>query len=213
MNQTFFNDSSDSTTETEWMSIGDLMAGLLLIFALLITATLYELSKVEENLRNRRVIVIQVLQEQFNAHGIAAQVNSETGDVNLLDEVLFETGRAELTNQGNLFLENFVPVYGRAIFKDPTISEEVTRVIIEGHTSSEGSSSYNMALSLKRANSVFNFIDTYNFTEKQQLLNKLQVSGRGRLDADSTKSLASDRKVVFRMQFKSDEASFRFMNN
>jgi len=192
---------------TDWLSISDLMSGLLLIFALLVVVTLHQLKKTQEEMQNKRVVVIQAMQDQFNANGINAEVNPETGDITLLDSVLFDFNEKELKPGGSEFLSKFIPIYSNVIFSEPKISEEVTRVIIEGHTSSDGSVAYNMKLSLGRANSVYQFINTMVLPKhKQDFLAKIQVAGRGSMDADALMANEEDRKVIFRMQFKSDDS-------
>lgn len=200
--------SIDGESETtDWLSISDLMSGLLLIFALLVVVTLYQLKKTQEEMQNKRVVVIQAMQDQFNANGINAEVNPETGDITLLDSVLFDFNERELKPGGSEFLAKFIPIYSNVIFSEPKISEEITRVIIEGHTSSDGSVAYNMQLSLGRANSVYQFINTMVLPKhKQDFLEKIQVAGRGSMDADALMTNDADRKVIFRMQFKSDDS-------
>lgn len=205
------HDSSDDNDGNEWLSVSDLMAGLLMVFALLVVATLVQLKQAQEENKNKRIVIIQALQQQFNKQGINAQVNPETGDITLLDSVLFDVDQSELTEKGIDFLNRFVPVYGRTLFTDPKISDEITRIIIEGHTSSDGTTEHNMSLSLKRANSVFEFINQLPFDQRTKLVNKIQVSGRGFLDADPKVSRPEDRKVIFRMQFKSEEAFGRVL--
>lgn len=197
----------DQTGDTEWLSISDLMSGLLLIFALLVVVTLLQLKTTQEESQNKRIVVIQALQKQFNASGISAEINEETGDITLLDSVLFGFNEKELKPEGKLFLGQFIPVYSDVIFSDTHISDEITRVIIEGHTSSDGAMGYNMQLSLGRANSVYQYINTMELdSHKVEFLKKIQVAGRGPIDAKSDISEESDRKVIFRMQFKSEDA-------
>ena len=201
----------EAHSSDEWISVTDLMAGLLMVFALLVIATLFQLKQIEEQNRNKRVIVIQALQEQFNAKGISAQINPETGDITLLDSILFGYDESKLSYKGVEFLKIFIPTYGETLFKNLEISDEITRIIIEGHTSSDGGIAYNMSLSLLRANSVYRFIGTHAFPEQLEFMKKIQVSGRGMVDANKEISEAADRKVLFRMQFKSDEAFKTFL--
>ena len=222
--------SSETHNSDEWISVADLMAGLLMLFALLVIATLVQLKQIEEESRNKRVLVIQALQEQFNANKISAQINPETGDITLLDSILFVVGKSKLTDDGIKFLEEFIPVYGKTLFKDSQISDEITRIIIEGHTSSEGGVAYNMSLSLARAESVYQFIEGHTwrtirttpplgegstwvntFPEQRVFMEKIQISGRGMLDSNKDMPKDEDRKVLFRMQFKSDEAFKMFL--
>jgi outer membrane protein OmpA-like peptidoglycan-associated protein len=206
-NRVVLSQQQTSNEGTEWLSISDLMAGLLLIFALLVVVTLYQLKTIQEETQNKRIVVIQALTEQFNSNGINAEINPETGDITLLDSVLFDFNERELKPQGKSFLAQFIPIYSGVIFSEPKISEEVTQVIIEGHTSSDGAVAYNMQLSLGRANSVYQFINTMVLPKhKQDFLAKIQVAGRGSMDADTLITNDADRKVIFRMQFKSDDS-------
>mgnify|MGYP000265303911 CR=1 FL=1 len=192
---------------TEWLSISDLMSGLLMIFALLVVVTLFQLKTAQEATKNKRIVVIQALQQQFNANGINAEINQETGDITLLDSVLFGFNEQELKPEGKLFLSQFIPIYSNVIFSNRDISEEITRVIIEGHTSSDGAMAYNMQLSLGRANSVYQYINSFALgAHKKEFLKKIQVAGRGPMDANSKKGQKTDRKVIFKMQFKSEDA-------
>ncbi|ABM05096.1 Outer membrane protein and related peptidoglycan-associated (lipo)proteins-like protein [Psychromonas ingrahamii 37] len=202
-----YRENENNTEGTDWLLISDLMSGLLMIFALLVVVTLFQLKITQEQIQNKRVIVIQALQEQFNANGISAEINPETGDITLLDSVLFDFNKKQLKQEGKDFLIKFIPVYSGVIFSEDGISDEINRVIIEGHTSSDGSLGYNMQLSLGRANSVFQYIHSMpHESNKEAFLQKIQVAGRGPMDANSHHSELEDRKVIFRMQFKSEDA-------
>jgi outer membrane protein OmpA-like peptidoglycan-associated protein len=202
-----YRENENNAEGTDWLLISDLMSGLLMIFALLVVVTLFQLKITQEQIQNKRVIVIQALQEQFNANGISAEINPETGDITLLDSVLFDFNKKQLKQEGKDFLIKFIPVYSGVIFSEDGISDEINRVIIEGHTSSDGSLGYNMQLSLGRANSVFQYIHSMpHESNKEAFLQKIQVAGRGPMDANSHHSELEDRKVIFRMQFKSEDA-------
>ncbi|MCX7593486.1 MAG: OmpA family protein [Fischerella sp.] len=97
-------------------------------------------------------------------------------------------------------------MYSRVIFSKQEIENEVSRVVIEGHTSSEGDDKTNMELSVLRASSVYKFIFyDMNFTTKSSLSQKILAAGRGEIEADKTRDNPANRKVLFRLQFRSDE--------
>lgn len=66
-----------------------------------------------------------------------------------------------------------------------------------------------MELSLRRALSVSDYIfsQQLNFKTKQKFNQKILASGRGEIDADKSKDNSSDRKVVFRFQFRREDFS------
>ena len=211
-----FNSNSELDLEDEqeqesgvWLSISDLMSGLLLFFALLFIATQIQLQKkieelrmYQEALKNLPLIVVTAIEEGVG--GDAVQVDPETGDVSLDDKILFAEGESELKAEGKAFLNKFIPVYSKVIFSKEEFDKEIARVVIEGHTSSTGSDEANRALSLERALSVTNYIfsDQLNFPNEKRFEKKILISGRGEIDANQTIDDPKDRKVTFRFQLR-----------
>jgi len=186
-----------------WLSIGDLMSGLLLIFVLLFVAAVIQLQTYIEQAQERRIMIIMALQEQLSERDIKAELDAETGDISIMDSVLFDEGEAVLKTKGREFLDVFIPVYSQVIFSSPDIEEEVVRVIVEGHTSSAGTDSFNMKLSLDRANSVAGYIiSDLEFPNQVDFTGKLMAAGRGEIEADQQTDAPTDRRVVFRFQFR-----------
>ncbi|ACK72256.1 OmpA/MotB domain protein [Gloeothece citriformis PCC 7424] len=192
-----------------WLSIGDLMSSLLMFFALLfITAQVQllhkqdELQKYKEAIDQLPVKIIKALNETIPNSGII--VHPETGDVSLDNRILFDEGSASLKPEGKQFLQQFIPIYSQHIFSNTLLDQQIIRVIIEGHTSSKGSDSDNMELSLRRALSVSDYIfsDEINFPTKEKFQKKLLASGRGEIDAEQQTDNPSDRKVMFRFEFR-----------
>ncbi|WP_228015309.1 OmpA family protein [Synechocystis salina] len=118
------------------------------------------------------------------------------------NKILFEEGKSELSPEGEKFLTNFIPIYSSTIFSNKIFDDQVSRIIIEGHTSSKGKDQDNMNLSFQRALAVTEFIDSINFPEKQALKQKLLAAGRGEIDSNQEIDSPEDRKVMFRFQFK-----------
>ncbi|KZY84129.1 hypothetical protein A3741_30320 [Oleiphilus sp. HI0069] len=189
-------------SDAHWMSIGDLMSGLMMIFALLVVATMLLLSQRHEQSQQNRIFVIQAISEQLNADGIQAEINPETGDITIMDNILFGHDSAKLSAEGVKFLKRFIPLYARGIYKNPDAAEEVVRVIVEGHSNKVGDYGYNMQLSLLRANAVMQNILSFEFPHQTKLMNKLTVTGRGETEANQKVATKADRKVMFRLQFK-----------
>ncbi|ANG63066.1 chemotaxis protein MotB [Marinobacterium aestuarii] len=194
-----------------WLSIGDLMSGLLMIFALLLILALLQLTEAAEKAKSGRIVIIQSLQKTLSEKGINAEVDPQTGDISILDSVLFDIDSAALKPAGHDFLELFVPAYSNAIFSSDDVANEIQHVVIEGHTSSTGSWDYNMNLSLNRANSVSEAVSRLSFMGKGRFRARMLVAGRGEADADQSVDRPGDRKVIFRFQFKSDRFLHWFM--
>lgn len=185
-----------------YLSIGDLMSGLLMFFMLLFITALLQLAEKDAP---KRVVIGNVV-GQMQSNNINVKVNPETGDVSIQESILFTKGSSELKPEGKAFLRSFIPVYSGVIFSKPEFDKEISRVIIEGHTSSEGDDKTNLELSLLRSASVYRYIfSDMKFTTKAPLSQKILAAGRGEIEADKTRDNPGDRKVLFRFQFRSDE--------
>lgn len=189
-----------------WLSISDLMSGLLMFFALLFIVVQVQLQEYQELYKKLPLAIQQTLQQKLGDK-YAFEVDPETGGVTIGDSILFDEGSAELKPAGKQFLKEFIPVYSNVIFSDKLFDRQITRVVIEGHTSSKGSDQGNMELSLGRALSVSDYIfsQQLNFDTKTQFKQKILTSGRGEIDANQSKDNSSDRKVVFRFQFRRED--------
>jgi outer membrane protein OmpA-like peptidoglycan-associated protein len=197
------NNSVDETGA--WLSISDLMAGLLMVFALLLITTLAQLLEYEEQSKSNRVIIIEGLQKGLRNAGIDSTVDPSTGSVSLADSVLFEPGSSSLKIGGKQVLKKLVPVYSQVIFQTPEISQEVLYLVIEGHTDLNESNGSGMKLSINRAEAVVDYIDGMIFPYKGVFLRKILAAGRGNHDADPNLKAVENRKVLFRFEFQSHD--------
>ena len=71
-----------------WLSIGDLMSALLMIFALLLISALVQISQSEESSKTKRILIIQGINKALSEANIAVEANPVTGDISILDSVL-----------------------------------------------------------------------------------------------------------------------------
>lgn len=192
-------ESDEEDTSSVLLSLGDLMSGLLMIFALLFIVVLVQLKEREKPRR----VVIGTVKEAMEANNIGVKVNAETGDISIRDSILFDENSAELKPAGKEFLQNFIPIYSSLIFSEPEFEKEITRVIIEGHTSSKGSDKTNLNLSLLRSAAVIDYIfSDLDFETKQDLRQKIMAAGRGEIEAQQDIDNPTDRKVTFRFDFR-----------
>ncbi|MGL4500775.1 MAG: OmpA family protein [Planktothrix sp.] len=205
------SDLSELELETElqeeqdsgvYLSIGDLMSGLLMFFALLFITVMVQLKQVQDRVSELPQQLIAVLEGL--PQGKIIKIDQKTGDVSIPDAILFDKGSAELKPEGKKFLREFIPQYSKVIFSNPAFEDTVTRVIVEGQTSSLGNDQYNMDLSLKRSLSVYNYIFSKGFTfeTKSKFKTKLMAAGRGEVEANQKIDDPRDRRVVFRFQLK-----------
>lgn len=186
------------------LAIGDMMSGLLMIFALLFITVSLQLSERSEPRRN----VIEELMNTFRANNVKIDLDEKTGVITFKENILFPENSAQLSAAGKSTLQSFIPVYSDVIFSNPKYQQEITRVVIEGHTSSSGTDNGNLRLSLLRSFAVAEYISSeMKFETKSQLEEKILASGRGEIEARQDIDDPNDRKVIFRLQFKGDNLS------
>lgn len=150
-------------------SASDLMIGLLFIFIILVVVLALEQRAALIRVGDPRGSVTSAIGEGIKAAMPGVQVNPETGVISLPEDVLFEVGKAEIRDPGQLklaeavkHLVDLLPCYvanQRKQLKCPNNPQghEIETIFIEGHTDNRPMlrSGYdNMSLSLDRARAV-----------------------------------------------------------
>lgn len=198
----FNPDIRDGDESGIWLSIGDLMSGLLLFFALLFVTVMVKLRDYQQAFEQLPIVVLNAIERELGGQDI--EVDERTGDVSIGDRILFDYNSATLKPEGQAFLQQFIPTYSQVIFSNSDLENEIVRIIIEGHTSSSGTAAANLNLSLQRSQAVFNYIasDAVQFPNKEAFQQKLLPAGRGALDANPERDDPGDRRVMFRFQLR-----------
>ncbi|MCM3569309.1 OmpA family protein [Neobacillus mesonae] len=202
-----------------WMSYADLMSAMLMVFALLLTLVILDykelLDKKEKEIQqvvSVKTEIIQALTEQFKESNMAIEIDQQTGAIRFPGSVLFSTNSAEISPQGKKFLNAFIPKYLDILLQD-RFKNEISSIMIEGHTDKKGTYIYNMKLSQDRAFSVLNYIYSDEFPKfSKQALSKSYITANGRgfnqplKDAKGKVDSDRSRRVEFLFRLKDDEA-------
>ena len=164
--------TSHDDGEEHWISVSDLMAGLMIIFLFIaityIRPILNERDAIKEiavTWQESEVALYDRLNEEFKEDlpRWNAELERETLTVRFTEpEILFDSGRATLKPEFEFILSDFFPRYLNVLsdFRD-----DIAEVRIEGHTSSEwmvatsGDEAYfhNMELSQDRTRAVLEY--------------------------------------------------------
>ena len=173
-----------------------------------------------EQLVGLKTRIISSLSDALRAAHISAQVDPTNGSIALESDVLFATNKFELTEQGQYFIDRFLPVYLNVLLSED-YRQYVTEIIIEGHTDSDGDYITNLKLSQQRALAVASYVladDYYGITgEQKRLLRKLATTN-GRswsdpvLDAYGVEDKDASRRVVFKFRM-TDEQMIQQLKN
>ncbi|ODC04200.1 cell envelope biogenesis protein OmpA [Terasakiispira papahanaumokuakeensis] len=209
-----------------WISVSDLMAGLMMVFLLL--AVVFMVIVQHQNERVRQVAEVYVdlrealyqdLLQEFKddlprwgaelRRDLSIRFNDSGG--------LFELGSAELRPEFAEILADFFPRYIR-IITSPKYRDEIAEVRIEGHTSSDWTNAKtqddayinNMQLSQHRTRSTLAYLLQLQDLQIEKSWLKHNVTANGLssskplLTAAGTEDEARSRRVEFRVRTDAD---------
>lgn len=228
-----------------WMSYSDMMAGLIMMFTLLLLLLLaiysdeiqhkiheYHLSKekndiiMQENEQIRKDFklsqekidniigikkqIIEDIIHKFSDTGMEITIDKETGAITFSGNILFEYNSYRISNEGKRMLNEFIPVYISILLSEEN-RDNISEIIIEGHTDDEGGYLYNLELSQKRAFEVVKYILSKEFPDyeyKELLRDFITSNGRSfcKLIYDGAEvDAAKSRRVEFKFRLKEEE--------
>lgn len=176
MKQLFGESNSPNTVnneESHWISMSDLMAGLMMVFLFISIAYMrhaqIERDKIKEvavTYQNIQVALYENLQQEF-ADDLPlwdAEIDQSTLEFRFKSpEVLFDVGKNSLKEEFKRILDDFFPRYLAVIGK---FKDNISEIRIEGHTSSawnrfvsaDEAYFHNMELSQGRTRSVLEYV-------------------------------------------------------
>ena len=163
-----------------------------------------------DNLIGIRTTMIRDLSTSLSAANLKAAVDPNTGDIMLDSAVFFETGRAEIRQEGKDLLDRFIPVYLDVLLRDE-YADYLGEIIIEGHTDSSGSYESNLKLSQDRALLVALYclrMQSLTSEQKKQLQKILTAKGRSYADliyVNGVEDPEASRRVEFKFSLKYSE--------
>ena len=161
----------------EWMSISDMMAGLMMVFLFIAIAFMIEVQSEQDTIkeiamtyRKSQTSLNKDLHQEFakDLEAWGAEITTDNIFRFKSPEVLFKTGSSSVSPQFKKILDNFFPRYLNILTSKKYLNE-IDEVRVEGHTSntwnthSTKNTIYlkNMALSQARANSVLAYCYQY----------------------------------------------------
>jgi Flagellar motor protein len=121
---------------TYWISISDLMSGLLTIFILTLTWYILTYSQITTSLmksEDKRTEILRHLQEELQKHGITVKIDVDNGVLHLPEHILFDPGEAQLKEKGIQAVKIIGPILEKSLNSSEYYGS-VETVFIEGHT-------------------------------------------------------------------------------
>jgi len=167
--------SQKKPSEEYWISISDLMAGLMIIFLFIAISYMMDVVSAAEEFQGVQDKLHEALVSEFESElkGWHAEIIDSTLSIRFNEpDVLFGQGKSDLKAKFKNILTDFYPRYIKILHQEEFRSN-ILEVRIEGHTSSEWRvfgkklSSLeafirNMELSQNRTRNVLNFVSTLN---------------------------------------------------
>lgn len=221
MNSIFGSTSSKGNEDSEhWMSVSDLMAGLMMVFlfisiALMRTA-LIERDKIKDvavAYQENQVKIYDELVKEFDKDLLKWDAEIDKNELSFRfksPDVLFGIGETELKPHFREILSDFFPRYHSVLSR---YKSSINEIRIEGHTSSDWNSSSskdyayfkNMELSQGRTRSVLKYVyDLEKVRDDKTWINKHVAavgfsSSRPVLDEEGSEDKSRSRRVSFRV--------------
>lgn len=211
-----------------WSSISDLMSGLMIIFLLIAIAYMHNITQSQQKIKRiavtyqeAQVALYERLNKEFEADlpKWQAVIDKDTLSIQFFEpEILFQAGKTDVTPKFKEILDDFFPRYLNVIFSDE-FKNIIAEVRIEGHTSSEWSSTTsssdeayfnNMNLSQERTRSVLQYCyyTIKNPTHKALIKKYITANGLSSskivFQSDGSEDKAKSRRVEFRTRTNSE---------
>lgn len=158
-----------------------------------------------------RTQIVRELTSALSKASIKARVDSNTGDIMLESNVFFDTGKSKIKEEGEAFLNQFIPVYLGVLLQDE-YADFLGEIIIEGHTDTTGTYLTNLKLSQERALSVATAcleMPGLSARQVEKLKSILTATGRSSsmliYNQDGTENRDASRRVEFKFRMKDAE--------
>jgi chemotaxis protein MotB len=200
--------SSASEEESYFVSMTDMMVGLLFIFIIMLMffALKFQEAAVKQTVTTRALItseetrskILAELKSALESEGIAVEIEMENGILRLPEQILFERAKSELSDKGrnavnalSVALGRVLPCYATVPGKErpsicPPSPHSIEAIMVEGHTDSDGTAEINWKLSVERSLTTYRALVTANQdlatlrNERENPQAVLSVSGYGR---------------------------------
>lgn len=171
-----------------------------------LVAKLQEQKAKIKSLTGIKLKVITALKEEL---GDKVNIDKTSGSLKVASNVLFDSGSYELKEESKNELKKAFVEYIGTLVNSPKIKPHLDKIIIEGHTDSDGGYLYNLELSQKRAFAVMNFLLSLDFAKEQNIQPLLIASGRAYLDAimvNGVEDKEASRRIEIKFRLKNQDA-------
>lgn len=168
-----------------------------------------KLQEQKSKIKSLTGIKIKVIAELKQSLGKMVEIDPNSGSLRLSSNILFDKDSAVLKENSKVELKKLFINYIASLISNRNIKDNLERIIIEGHTDSDGGYLYNLELSQKRAYAVMNYLLSLDFTKNNHITKLLEASGRSYLDIIKTNGVEdkdASRRIELKFRLKNDDA-------
>jgi chemotaxis protein MotB len=130
--------------------------------------------------------IVEALSGEFGDSDLKVSVDERTGAITFDSSILFDYNKAVITASGKEFLSEFMPRYADVLLSS-RYRNNISEIIIEGHTDTEGAYMFNLQLSQRRALAVAEFC----LSDKSDILPENQLDEMRTLISATGRSYSS----------------------
>lgn len=207
-------DSADVGGEQDyWLSYSDLLAGLLMVFALMLLVALDHYQSQAEDVRDlleaRQALVGELQTALAEQPDLNVTVDSVTGVVTFAGDLLFEENSHTILLSGEQQLGRFAVTYLNVLFGEEEFRNQLDEVVVEGHTNTNGTYLYNLSLSQDRALNVMEILLRNAGPAGEELRQYVTANGRSFsrpvYTSEGEIDMVRSRRIEIRFRLKDEE--------
>jgi len=173
-------------------------------------ALIAKLQDQKAKIKNLTGVKIKVISELKQSLGDKVEIDTKSGSLRLSSNILFDKGSSTLKENSKKELKKIFIEYIGALTANKNIKNQIDKIIIEGHTDSDGGYMLNLNLSQQRAYAVMKYLLSLEFTKRNNIKPLLVASGRSYLDTLKDKNGKEDkeasRRIEIKFRLKNDDA-------
>ncbi|KIM02580.1 MAG: hypothetical protein KU29_14200 [Sulfurovum sp. FS06-10] len=224
-------------SNSEWMSISDMMSGLMLIFMFIAISFMIQIQTDKDKMKEIAITYNKDKKELNKDLNLEfskdltkweAQISQDNIITFNSPDVLFEGGESQIKEEFKNILNDFFPRYIKVLSSKKYI-HEIDEIRIEGHTSDNWNGTTNakdiylnnMKLSQERANNVLSYCYTIDapfiqnnrvWLEQHFRANGMAFSKLKYMDKNQTiPDILKSRRVEFKVQMKTEEKIYKIL--
>ena len=155
-------------------------------------------------------IKLRVIEELKKTLGNKIDITGD-GAIRLNSKILFDKDSAVLKEEAKEELKSIFTQYISALMSNKALAPNIEKIVIEGHTDSDGDFMYNLKLSQERALAVMDYLLTLPIAKKYNLQKLLTASGRSYLDTikvDGKEDKEASRRIEIKFRLKNQNALY-----